>query len=343
MRWRPKSRRSRRGPDSRLSDLATALPDAILEAHTRLAPHVRRTDVSRCLWRQDLELLLKCEHLQLTGSFKIRGALNRLLTLTPAEREAGVVAASTGNHGQGVALAARIAGVAATVFVPRTASPVKLDAMRALGVELETVAGDGLAAELAARDAARVRGRVFVSPYNDPVVIAGQGTVGVELAEQATALDAVFVAAGGGGLLAGVASALKHALPSVAVVACQPANAPSLSESVAAGRVVAVAEQPTVSDGTAGGLEDGSITVPLCRSLVDEWVLVSEAEIGRAMRMIAERERWIVEGAAGVALAGCLKSAERYRGRTVAVVLCGRNVAFETFLEATAGAAADRS
>jgi threonine dehydratase len=298
--------------------------------------------VTRCTWRQDLELLLKCEHLQLTGSFKIRGALNRLLTLTPAEREAGVIAASTGNHGQGVALAAQIAGVAATVFVPRTASSVKLEAMRALGAELETVAGDGLAAELAARAAARARAQVFVSPYNDPVVIAGQGTLGVELAGQVPELDAVFVSGGGGGLLAGVAAALKHALPSVTVVACQPANAPSLCKSVAAGRVVAVAEQPTISDGTAGGLEDGSITVPLCRTLVDDWVLVSEAEIGRAMRVIAERERWIVEGAAGVALAGCLKSAQQYRGRTVAVVLCGRNVAFETFLEATAGAVPDR-
>lgn len=323
-----------------MSHLTTALQDAILEARTRLAPHVRRTEVSRCLWRKDLELLLKCEHLQHTGSFKFRGALNRVLALTPEERELGVVTASTGNHGQGVALAARLVGVAATVFVPESTSPVKLDAMRALGAGLEMVAGDGLAAEVAARAAASAGEKVFLSPYNDPLVIAGQGTVGVELVEQATELDAVFVAAGGGGLVSGVAAALKHALPSVTVVACQPVNAPSLSESVAAGRVVAVPERATVSDGTAGGLEEGSITVPLCRALVDEWVLVSEAEIARAMRLIAERERWIVEGAAGVAVAACLKTAERYRGRTVAVVLCGRNVAFEKFLEVTAGAAA---
>ncbi len=317
--------------------LLDELPALIAAARPRLSPHIVETPATRALWRDDIELYLKCEHLQHTGSFKLRGALNRLLNLTEAQRAAGVVAASTGNHGQGVALAGRITGTAARVFVPATTAAVKLAAMRAMGAEIVTVDGDGLAAELAARAAAERSGQVFVSPYNDPLIVAGQGTIGLELSEQVPDLDAVFIATGGGGMAAGVAAALKARQPRAQVYGCWPENAPALHRCLEAGRIMEVAETATISDGTAGGVEPGAITFELCRELIDVHVLVSETAIGSAMRLLAEQERWIVEGAAGVALAGCLDQAAALAGQRVAVVLCGRNIDFTRFLEATAG------
>jgi len=319
-----------------MNDLLAQLPASITAAGRLIAPHILTTPTTVSLWRNDFELLLKCEHLQHTGSFKLRGALNRLLSLTDAERAAGVVAASTGNHGQGIARAAQVAAVSATVYVPESASPVKLAAMRAMGVAVETVDGDGLAAELTARAAAAAGGQVFVSPYNDAQVIAGQGTVGLELLAQTEALDAIFVSAGGGGLISGVAAILKAHIPTLEVYGCWPENAPTLARCLEAGVIANIDESPTISDGTAGGLEDGAITFELCRQLIDHRVLVSEAQIGQAMRLLAENERWIVEGAAGVALAGALQQAPELAGKRVAVVLCGRNIDFDRFRAATA-------
>ena len=310
------------------------LPGAIIDARCRISPHILNTPVSRAHWLPG-EVYLKCEHLQHTGSFKLRGALNRLLTLDASARARGIVAASTGNHGQGIARAAQIAGVRATVFVPEDAAAVKVAPMRAMGVEVETVAGDGLAAELTAREVAEAAGQIFVSPYNDPCVVAGQGTIGVELEEVLGEFDAVFVAGGGGGLISGIAGYLKSVQPDLQVVGCWPENAPAMARCLDAGEIQEVRELPTVSDGTAGGIESGAITLASCAALIDEQVLVSEAEIAAAMLMLAEQERWIVEGAAAVALAACLKRSSEYAHSRVAVVLCGRNIALEKFLGVT--------
>lgn len=313
------------------------LPAAIELARTAIAPHVLHTPTTRALWRDDVQLHLKCEHLQHTGSFKLRGAINRMQNLTEAEAARGVIAASTGNHGQGVARAAKMLGLAATVYVPRQAATVKIAPMRAMGAEVITVPGDGLAAELAARRAAQASGKVFVSPYNDPLVVAGQGTIGMELDEALPALDAVFVSVGGGGLISGIAAWLKHRQPDVQIFGCWPENAATMARCLERGEIHEVIESETLSDGTAGGLEPDAITFEACQAFIDESVLVSEADIGAALTTLAREERWIVEGSAGVALAGCLQLAESLRDRTVAVVLCGRNISFEKFLSATAG------
>lgn len=313
------------------------LPADIARARERIAPHILNTPTTHALWRNDLELHLKCEHLQHTGSFKLRGALNRLHHLTDAERDRGVIAASTGNHGQGVARAAQAFDVQATVYVPEDAAPVKIAPMRAMGVEVRTVAGDGLAAELAARSASEETGQVFVSPYNDPLVVAGQGTIGMELDEALPRLDAVFVSVGGGGLISGIAAWLKHRQPDVQVFGCWPENAPTMARCLTRGAIHAVDETETLSDGTAGGVEEDAITFDSCQAFIDEQVFVTEPEICAAMATLAVEERWIVEGAAGVALAGCLKQTDELRGARVAVVLCGRNIAFEKFLGAIRG------
>ncbi|MCZ6617518.1 MAG: threonine/serine dehydratase [Gammaproteobacteria bacterium] len=309
-------------------------PDDIDRAAARIGAHIRNTPLERSTLRADFELLLKCEHLQKTGSFKLRGAMNRLMALDDKQIIHGVVAASTGNHGQGVALAANVTGAAATVYVPENSSPMKLAAIEALGARLVKVPGSGLESELMARRAAESSGQVFISPYNDPLVIAGQGTIGKELTEQHPGLDAVFIAVGGGGLITGMATYLKAYNRHIRIYGCWPRNSPAMHECIQAGHIFDVTELPTLSDGTAGGIEPDTITFEACRRLIDEHVLVSESEIANAMGLIAEREHWVVEGAAGVALAGCLKKTTELNGQSVAVVLCGRNIDPDKFSNA---------
>ncbi len=316
--------------------MSDELFSAIRQAHEALRPQVLTTALEpSVLLSQELgcELYFKCEHNQRTGSFKFRGASNKIRLLNPDVASQGVITASSGNHGQALALAGRSRQVPVTVYASAGASPVKLKKIELFGARVELVDGDALAAELAAAEEARRRGMTFVSPYNDLDVIAGQGTVGMEIAEQLPAADAVFIAVGGGGLLSGTACALKRLSPQTAIVACWPEAAHSLHTCLEAGEIIDVEESETLSDGTAGGVEPGSVTFELCRQFIDRQVLVSEREIAAAMRRLAEREQWMVEGAAGVALAAMIQCREDYAGKRVVVVLCGRNIALEKFLQ----------
>jgi threonine dehydratase len=311
--------------------------DRVLEADVGLRPQVQVTPLepsptlSAAL---GCEVLLKCEHLQPTGSFKVRGAANKIRVLGEAARRNGVTTASTGNHGQGTARAGALAGVAVTVYVGASTTPQKIAAIRAFGADVVSVDGPPIAAELEARRQAALQGKTYISPYNDLDVVAGQGTIGVELARQAPDLDAVFVSVGGGGLISGIGTALKNLSPRTRVIGVWPDNSPCMLNALQAGAIVDTVEYPTLSDATAGAVELGSVTFPICRDVIDTTILVTEAEIANAMRMIAQADRWIVEGAAGVAVAGLLKTAAAWRKRKVAAVLCGRNIALEKFLQA---------
>ncbi|HTS30032.1 MAG TPA: threonine/serine dehydratase [Bryobacteraceae bacterium] len=310
---------------------------AIAAAYDRIRPWVRETPLEECdSAASGVSVFLKLEHLQRTGSFKFRGASNKIAGLTPEQAAAGVIAASNGNHGLGVAAAAQMRGIAAEVFVSSQVSPAKAQRIESHGARIRQVGNDPLSAEVAARRAAEQAGKVFISPYNDLEVIAGQGTIAVELEQQLPRIDAVFVAVGGGGLIGGIGAYLKAASPRTEVVGCWPENSPVLLECLRAGSVVDVAEQPTLSESTSGGLEPGSVTLDVCREVIDRSVMVSEDEILRAMRLILKTEHWVVEGAAGVAVAAFRKDASRYAGRNVVIVLCGRNVSPEV-LERLAG------
>ncbi|MGE8059880.1 threonine/serine dehydratase [Pseudomonas sp. NPDC089547] len=314
-----------------------SLYKAITEAHQALRPQVSVTPLThsaRLSAMTGCTVLLKCEHLQHTGSFKFRGASNKLRLLPEAQRKLGVITASSGNHGQGLALAGKMLGVPVTVYTTTSASSYKLDAIRALGAAIVGLDTDPLSVELEAARQAQVQRIPFVSPYNDPEVIAGQGTIGIELFEQAPDLDAVFVAVGGGGMISGIGAALRALNPNIDIIGCWPANAPTLQKSLEAGEIIEMQEKDTLSDGTAGGVEPGSITFPLCQSLITRTVLVSEQAIKAAMRDVASAERWIIEGAAAVAVAGMQKLAGEYQGKRVAVVICGRNIVLEKFLGA---------
>ncbi|MEZ2311647.1 threonine/serine dehydratase [Paraburkholderia sp. RCC_158] len=311
--------------------------DRILDAHVALRPQVAQTPLehSPMLSAQTgCDVWLKCEHLQHTGSFKFRGASNKLRMLGAASRERGVATVSTGNHGQGVALAGKLASAPVTVYASTSASSVKLDAIRAQGARVVTIDASTLEVELEAARRAEAEGLPFISPYNDLDVIAGQGTIGAELWEQHADLAAVFASVGGGGLISGIGTAMRGFRAPARIVGCWPENAPTLQRCIEAGRVIQVEETETISDGTAGGVDPDAVTLPIARRVIDRSVLVTEMEIRDAMKRLALSDRWMVEGAAGVALASFLKIAPELQGQSVAIVLCGRNIKLDTFIEA---------
>ena len=296
------------------------------EAAGRISPHVRHTPVEYSHALSEVsgaEVYLKLENLQATGSFKIRGATNALLSLEAGAT--GVVAASSGNHGMAVAHAARVAGLYPLIFVPEGAATSKVEAIEALGAEIRRVEGDPVLAETTARTHADETGLPYLSPYNDPRVVAGQGTIGVELASDLDRVEVLFASMGGGGLISGAGGYLKGAR-GTRVVACSPLNSAVMHESLRAGQVLDLPSLPTLSDGTAGGVEPGAITFDLCREIVDDSLTVSEDEIRVAMRMIIGRHHTLIEGSAAVAVAAFLQTADRWAGKQVAIVLCGANV-----------------
>lgn len=305
------------------------IPTLARDAHARLRPFVRRTalepagDLSR---ENDGRVLLKLESLQHTGSFKARGALNRLLTLTDREIEAGVVTASSGNHGMATAFGMNRLGINGVIYLPENASPLKVRLLTELGATIRQRGVDCDQTEAYARHQAQAAGSVYISPYNDPFVIGGQGTIGLEILEQLPRVDCIFASVGGGGLISGIAGAVKAVRKQTTIVGCLPEHSPVMAASVRSGRIVEIPPQETLSDGTAGGIEPGAITFDACRSLVDHWQLVTEAEIASAMTRVFDRHRLVIEGAAAVAVAGFLKMAAQVKGKTVVVVVCGRNI-----------------
>jgi threonine dehydratase len=306
---------------------------AIEQAAERIGPYVRTTPLDHSLYLSQLlgaEVFLKLENVQHTGSFKVRGAMNKLLVLAPQQRQAGVVTASSGNHGAAVAYGARALGLRALIFVPEHAAPTKVATIRQLGGELRFAGDDVAQTEGIARHYAAQHELAYIAPYNDWDVVIGQGTIAIELLTQLPDIEVVFVTVGGGGLIGGIASYLKSAPRPITVVGCLPERSPVMAASVQAGRIVEWPSLPTLSDGSAGGIEPDSITFSLCRDLVDDYVLISEEEIAAALRLALDPLHYQIEGAAAVALAGLLKRHELVRGRRAAVIVCGANISLAT-------------
>jgi threonine dehydratase len=268
---------------------------------------------------------VKLENLQMTGSFKERGALSKLLTLTPAERARGVIAASAGNHGLAVAFHAQRLGLAATIVVPEWAPLIKVARCRRYGATVVLAGQDYDEAHAEARRREAATGAVFVHPFDDPAVVAGQGTLGLELVEQVPDLDAVVVPVGGGGLIGGVALAVKARRPAIEVIGVQAAALPGLRAALEAGGPVSVPPAPTIADGIAVR-RVGGLTLELCRHWVDEVVTVDEAEIANAILVLLEVEKTVVEGAGATTLAAVLNKKVALAGKRVALVLSGGNI-----------------
>jgi len=310
-----------------------SIPSSAVLATERIRSHIRETPLEHSPYFSTLtgaNVWLKLENLQTTGSFKLRGACNKLLSLSRDGAAAGCVAASSGNHGAAVAYTMNKLGIKGVIFVPEWASSAKVDAIRRVGAEVQHFGTDGLDTEQHARQYALDNEMTYVSPYNDVDVIVGQASCGVEITKQIDSVDALFVAVGGGGLIAGVAGFLKSVNPSMQVIGCQPTAAPIMAASIKARRLLDMPSEKTLSDGTAGAIEAGAITFDLCQKLVDDYALVSEEEIALAMREFIDAHHMLLEGAAGVALAGLKQFSEHYRGRNVVVIICGANINRDT-------------
>ncbi|MCI0668847.1 MAG: threonine ammonia-lyase [Myxococcaceae bacterium] len=272
------------------------------------------------------ELYLKLENLQRTGSFKERGALNKLLLLTPEERARGTIAASAGNHAQGLAYHAGRLGISAKIVMPERTPLIKVTRTRGFGAEVVLHGANFDEAYLEARRLEELEQRTFVHPFDDLAVIAGQGTIGLELIEQNPHLELVVVPVGGGGLIAGVACALKETNPRIRVVGAQTASLPSMKVSLDAGEVRELDAASTIADGIAVR-RPGSLTFQLVQRYVDEVVTADEEEISAAILALLEREKTVAEGAGAVGLAALMHGKiPQARGRKVAVVLSGGNI-----------------
>jgi len=308
--------------------------DDVRHARERIASTARHTPLERSRWLSDeieRDVFLKLECFQLTGSFKLRGAMSKLSSLTEDECARGVLTVSAGNHGLAVALCSEALKLAATIVVPESASRAKVDAIRRYAVTLVERGADYDAAERATREMERATGATFVSPYNDAEVIAGQGTIGLELLVDAPDLEAIIVPVGGGGLIAGVAIATKSTNPGIKIYGVEPLTSPSMTAALEAGRIVEIVEQDTIADGCAGNIEAGSITFPIVQSLVDDIFLVSEESIRDAIASIASQEHFIVEGAAALSVAALRDT--RLTEQSVAAIVSGRNISLDLFAE----------
>ncbi len=317
-------------------------PSLVLAAEERIRSYIRQTILEPAPFYSagsGTRVFFKCENLQHTGSFKARGALSKILALSEKERTRGIVTASTGNHGAAVAYSLNQVGASGIVFVPDIASASKVNAIQRLGAEVQTFGSDSAETEVYARQYALDQGAAYIPPYNDPQVLGGQGTIGLELSRQLESVEAVFVSVGGGGLIAGIAGYLKHVFPQVRVFGCSPENSQVMAESVRAGRILDLPSLPTLSDGTAGGVEAGSITFPLCRDLVDEYISVSETEIRTNLQQFMSNQHMLIEGSAAVAIAGFQKAVASKKirdplmGKNIVILLCGANIGLEQLKE----------
>ena len=270
-------------------------------------------------------VFFKLENLQMTGSFKERGALNRLLTLAPGEIERGVIAASAGNHGMAVAFHSRRLNIASTIVMPSSAPLIKVSRVRQYGAESVLHGSDYDAAYAEALRLSREKGLTFISAFDDPWVIAGQGTIGLELYEQSPDLDAVLVPVGGGGLIAGVALALKTLKPKISIIGVQAEAVPAMKAALEKGAPAELPPATTIADGIAVRAV-GATPFALVKKYVDEIVTVSEGEIANAVLMLLEIEKTVAEGAAAVPLAALINKKVSLAGKNVGLMVSGGNI-----------------
>jgi threonine dehydratase len=301
--------------------------DQVLKARERIGQYTRVTPLRPSKHLSELtgaSVFLKLENEQVSGSFKVRGALNKMMTLTKEELARGVITASTGNHGLGVAFAAKHLGINAQVVFPTEASHEKYKKMTKAGVKVIQEVGY-TEIESYARALAKDQDVTYVSPYNDPEIIAGAGTVGLEILEQSDHIDAIIVPIGGGGLISGIATAVKAKRPKTQIIGVQSEASPEVYESWRVGHWVETDETDSLAQGLMGGVESDSITLDIIQKFVDSVVLVHESSIFEAIRHLYERESLIIEGAGAASVAALLEMGRDLSGKSVVAVISGGN------------------
>ncbi len=307
------------------------LKESCQTAYNNIKKHIVKTPLihSKNLSSiSDTNVFLKLENFQHTGSFKLRGAMNKILNLP--DKSISVVAASSGNHGAAVAYSLRNLKMKGLVYVPENAVSSKVKLMKKYGVEIRYSGNDSLIAESSAISYAEENNLSFVSPYNDIDVISGQGTIGVEMINQMKDLDVVFITVGGGGLISGVGGYLKSINSNIKIIGCSPENSPVMKISLNKGKIIEFDSLPTLSEGSAGGIERDSITYNFCEEFIDNFYLVSEEEIIENIKFFIANEKLLIEGAAAVSVAAFLKNKKLFKGMNVGIVICGGNIGNDT-------------
>ena len=272
-------------------------------------------------------IFLKLENLQKTGSFKARGALNKILNINSTEK---VVAASSGNHGAAVSYALSKKNMIGTIYVPKNVKKSKVKNIESFGSKVIKFGDDCLDAENEAIRLCKENNLTFVSPYNDYDIISGQGTIGVEILEQNSNIDTVFITVGGGGLISGISSYIKSINPDIKVIGCSPINSSIMINSIKEGKIVNTESKDTLSDGSAGGVEEGSITFNMCKELIDDFCLISEEEIVLQIKNALNIDKMRIEGSAAVAIASAIKMKSHIENKNVAIIICGGNIGSDT-------------
>ncbi len=303
----------------------------IKDAQKAIEPFAKRTPLNHSKALSDLSganVYLKLENLQVTSSFKVRGVTNKLLHLSQEQKAQGVVTASAGNHGQAVAYGAQKLGFSAKIVVPTNTPKVKVEGIKQYGADLLLFGETYPEAERKAKELAQTEGRLYISPYNDELIVAGHGTAGLEILEDLPEVDVVLVPVGGGGLIAGISTAVKSLKADVQVIGVQSEATPIMYESLKAGKIVpAHRHNPrTIAEGLAGGIEKGSITFTIVQQYVDEVALVKEETLRKAVYLLCQEEGQKVEGSGAAGIAMLLENKEAFAGLTVAIVVSGGNI-----------------
>lgn len=303
-----------------------------LTAENRIKTVVRETplEYSYPLSRlSDSQVFLKLENLQITGSFKLRGAANFVLNLSKKDLDKGVVTVSSGNHAAALSYLSNQYKFNGTIFLPENTSLAKISALRDYGTDLKFYGTDVGDTEFYAREMAKKNQQTFIPPYNHINIIAGQATVARELKKQLKDIDVVFVPIGGGGLISGIAGYLKSEDETVKIIGCLPQNSPVMYESVKADRIIKMESQPTLSDGTAGGIEKDALTFEICKKYVDDYILVSEDEIKKAIIYILKKHCMLIEGAAALSVASFIRDKEKFENKNVVLIISGKKISLD--------------
>jgi len=302
--------------------------DTIREAYQKIKEFVRKTPLIHSAYLSELcgnNIFLKLENLQLTNAFKIRGALNRMLKLSIEDKTHGIITASSGNHAQGIALAAKHLKIPVKIVIPKNISEAKLNKIKQYNVEF-IQEGDFDEIESKARALSTQEGLTYISPYNDLNIIEGQGTIALEIYEELENVDIIIVPIGGGGLISGIAFTAKALNPDIKIIGVQTKGASTMYNSWKAGKIIEVEEFNTIAEGLLGGLEAGAITFEIIQANVDEIVLVDEESVEKAIRLLWELEGQVVEGAGATVVAFLLENTQEFKNKNVVAVISGGNI-----------------
>jgi len=316
--------------------ISTDIKKEAVKAENRIRKYIRNTPLEYSPYLSQLgncKVFLKLENIQITGSFKLRGAMNKLLSLLKKDKEKGVITASSGNHGAAFAYGLKKLGLKGTIYLPECTSKAKIKALSYYETDLKFFGTDCVKTEAFAKKTAEKNNLEFISPYNDPKIIGGQATIGIELTSQIKKIDSILAPIGGGGLISGIAGYLKSSDKNIKIIGCQPKNSPVMYESIKARKIIEMESKATLSDGTAGGIEKGAITFDICKKYVDDYIIVTENEIKEAIKLFLDKHQILIEGAAALSVASFIKVREKFENKNVVLIISGAKISLEKLKE----------